>query len=136
MPYKINWYIPQRVIHAEYIGDVVNADIEAISREVIPMLEAGITPLYFIANIEQSERISANPIKNRQDFAFVSDPRLEFVISCGYLHPIASFFMTIIRQTVSYQHKHFATFDEAIAFLKKHDPSLEPSKDTPHAISG
>ena len=136
MPFQVEWLIQDRIIHVKYQGDVSQPDITGITAEVERFIEAGTAPLYYIADLREIERVSGNPLKDRRNFTFVSHTKMGYVISCGHLHPMAAFFAATMRQVLrfQFQYKHFQTFEDGVTFLKHHDPSLEPSKDTSHAI--
>lgn len=126
MPQQVDWYIPNRIIHVRYQGDVTYADIIGITNATEQLIESGVAPLYFIADLREIEKVSGNPLKNRRNFAFVSHPKIKYVLSCGYLHPMAAFFATTMRHLLQFQfdYKHFQDFEDAMQFLYNLDPTL------------
>lgn len=126
MPCEIKWLLPQRVIYVRYYGDLTQADITALSQDIEAYLAEGVAPLYYVADV-QIARVSANPVKNRRDFAYIANPKINYVLSCGRLNPIMSFFASVITQAVRFQYRHFETLEEGLAFLRQHDSTLDLS---------
>jgi hypothetical protein len=126
MSFTVDWYIVGRVIKVQIAGDVTLSDIEAISQQLIVLLDAGTAPLVHVMgdlaamqnyppNLKEMQRVSQ---------PHVSHPRTGWILMYGMTSPLVNFIASTILQLARIRTRMVSSEAEAIAFLREHDESL------------
>lgn len=129
MAYEISWLIDERLILITFTGVLTREDLYAVSEAAFTMAESGTAPVHSITDgthltsveigIDDLRKIMENRSYKSGWSVTVTPGRME------------RFLASIANQLFRMKSRHFATFEEAIAFLKDIDPTLPEISDLP-----
>jgi hypothetical protein len=124
MPYRIDWFIPGRVIYRRLWGVVTEDDLRAYYKKFSDLLEAGNAPIHLIVNDGRLEQMPFKASLNTKHLQINRHPSLGWSISIGQLHFVLRWLTVLPRKLRLTRWQWFKTLEEAKNFLKKRDPTL------------
>jgi hypothetical protein len=127
MPYKTSWFIEQRAVQIELIGEVTLEDMAAYSAILHDdYLEKGEAPVHMVFNLQNLQRFPSQvlAIKKTSDL-YMHHPALGWAIFVGINNPLMSFLANTVAQTLKIKSQQAKTLDEALEKLKRIDPQLK-----------
>jgi len=123
---NIHWLIENRIIYVKRPSTVSIENLTQDSEQIIALLEAGNAPIHIINDALDVSMNPNNALLIRKATPFLDNPNLGWFITIT-ANPIISFLGSIIpqmRMNNSSNVKIVKTSDEALKFLRKHDPSI------------
>jgi len=102
---------------------------------LVELLDAGTAPVHVLlrSDIEQPPTLRLDVA--RSVFGGLAHPVLGYVLLINRQKPLVEFVATILGRFFGVKYKFFPTLDEAIAFLKAEDPSIDWSQLDESALS-
>lgn len=128
MAYKVSWHLEGRIVHFLLTGNLTIEELAAGSNEIEQLFDEGTAPIHMISEVRDLGRYPMQIFQLKEAIRFVNRPELGWTAVVGLKGPsavIANVFSKIART----RQKPFDTLEEAIAFLKEQDSSLEDAID-------
>jgi hypothetical protein len=129
MPYAMDWYIPGAIVLSEYSGAVTKDEIRESTLELIKLLASTERPLVHTVT-DISEVTEALPLT--QVIGAIREtnfkPANGWHITVGEKSPMVKFVSNLSRQLLRMRTRTFDTMEEALAFLRETDSSIDWSK--------
>lgn len=127
MAYNISWYIPKRVVHATFMGEITLAEAETASELTAQLIGDGDPPMvHLIADTTRLERFPTNlNLLNRSASKHLWQPKLGWTIVIS-TNSTTRFISGIITQVARVRFRMFPTLEDGMAFLADQDSSLNP----------
>ena len=125
MGIEMQWYVPQKIVHGDIIGDISLEDIQNSSRELQEMFAQSDSPLVHVLSNESqvgSLPISLNMLSEAADF--MRHPQMGWMITYGTDNRMAKFMLSMISGIARVRHRRFATLEESLEFLVSVDTTL------------
>ena len=126
MPSEVMWYYPERVLFIRFHGNLTENEI-ADGHAYILNLLASIRhddPVHFIYDAQYLKNASANILKLRDIAkALTESTQLGWVISV-HNSSLVRIVAATVDQLFGKHARHYATVEDAIAFLQKDDETL------------
>lgn len=125
MAYEISWYIPKRVVHATFMGEITLAEAEAASELTAQLIGEGDPPLvHLIADTTRLERFPTNlNLLNRSASKHLWQPKLGWTIVIS-TNSTTRFISGIITQVARVRFRMFPTLNDGLSFLTDQDATL------------
>lgn len=126
MPYRQGWYIEQRILVCYIWGTLTLHDLNIMWTAGAHLLDAGTSPVHIIAFDSEIEHAPRN-LQTLRDMSgkIGQHPHVGWVINIGYQNPFASFVSGVLAKLFGVPYRRFATFDEAVAFLRINDLTID-----------
>jgi len=133
--YNISWYIPKRVVHATFMGEITLSEAETASELTAQLIGDGDPPMvHLIADTTRLERFPTNlNLLNRSASKHLWQPKLGCLWQpkLGWTIVISTnsttrFISGIITQVARVRFRMFPTLEDGMAFLADQDSSLNP----------
>ncbi|HUN07644.1 MAG TPA: hypothetical protein PLQ56_13635 [Aggregatilineales bacterium] len=127
MAYNISWYIPKRVVHATFMGEITLSEAETASELTAQLIGDGDPPMvHLIADTTRLERFPTNlNLLNRSASKHLWQPKLGWTIVIS-TNSTTRFISGIITQVARVRFRMFPTLEDGMAFLADQDSSLNP----------
>ncbi len=129
MPIQSNWYVPKAVVFSRFSGAPTEDEIIQNGYNIIDLIETCDTPLIHI--IVDTTAVTASPPLPATIRAAKSSPKHEragWLVTIGEQNPIIKFASSVSRQLLQVRTQNFDTLEEAIAFLKSVDETIDWSQ--------
>jgi hypothetical protein len=129
MPYSMEWYIPGAIIFSNYSGYVTREEMRQSMIELTELMAT--TDRQIVHTIsEVSEVTEALPLKQVMDVMREANykPSNGWAITVGEKKPMVKFVSNLARQLLRMRTRTFDTMEEALAFLREVDSSIDWSK--------
>jgi hypothetical protein len=125
--YNISWYIPKRVVHATFMGEITLSEAETASELTAQLIGDGDPPMvHLIADTTRLERFPTNlNLLNRSASKHLWQPKLGWTIVIS-TNSTTRFISGIITQVARVRFRMFPTLEDGMAFLADQDSSLNP----------
>lgn len=125
MAYNITWYIPKRVVHATFMGEITLSEAETASELTAQLIGEGDPPLvHLIADTTRLERFPTNlNLLNRSASKHLWQPKLGWTIVIS-TNSTTRFISGIITQVARVRFRMFPTLEDGMKFLADQDSSL------------
>lgn len=125
MGYEISWYVPGRVVLAEFIGTITPEEAQAASAQTAEFIQKGEPPLvHLIADTTRLERFPTNlNLLNRSASKHLWQPKLGWTIVVS-TNSTTRWISGIITQVARVRFRMFPTFGDGVRFLADQDPTL------------
>ncbi len=124
MPFRLDWYVPQRVIVMQVWGDISSAEIGEQDMALGQMLDSGSAPVHIIGDDRQVQRTPHNPGDLWRFVRHImAHPSLGWIILVGETNPIAGFLTYSFFTGFGFQYRRMQSSEEALAFLQVKDSS-------------
>ncbi|MBA3874826.1 MAG: hypothetical protein H0X30_37335 [Anaerolineae bacterium] len=122
---EISWYIPGRVVKAEFSGDINLQEAEAASELATQFIQSGEPPLvHLLADATKLERFPTNlNLLNRSASKHLWQPKLGWTIVIS-TNSTTRFISGIITQVARVRFRMFPTYSEGLNFLADQDSTL------------
>ncbi|MBE2268894.1 MAG: hypothetical protein IAE80_11730 [Anaerolinea sp.] len=125
MPYQIRWVVPQRVILTTMIGTVTRPELERYIDEIRSEIRKGQKPVYHISNSLMLDKVELS-LKAFQELlksiSMFNELGMQVDINN---HALNKMLASFAGQFVKVRTRTVTTPAEAIALLKRTDPTLE-----------
>jgi len=132
MSITVEWFIEHRIIKIVMNGDFTTVDLNHASNECVRLMNciptnenASPTVHFILDNTHIGDTKSAVLGMYKSSAPLLKDKRMGWMIVYGKNNPMTQYAGTIISQIARSRFRIFSTYDEAIAFLKSNDESLE-----------
>lgn len=125
MPYRMTWIVPKHVLLTTFSGLVTQEELQQFIIDIRNQLHQGTPPLYHISNSLAMEKVGMSLkaltglVKSVRLFA-----TLELQIDINHRGGINTFFAALAPQMVGIDARTVTSLDDAIALLKKVNPTL------------
>ena len=130
MAYEISWLVENQVIHVAISGDVTIDSLEAMTTEVVRLIDGSNTPcVHLLINDEYVKNIPKQILKLLNTSQSLWHPRRGWLIIYGTDNKLFRFLTQMLSRMINLKHRRFVTREEAFAFLQSVDATL-PSLDT------
>jgi hypothetical protein len=125
MAYKVAWYIEGRVLYI-HGPDVLSLEtISQINDDAIQYLDTGTSRIHLVVDA-RSVRVMPHNLVELRKVSRLMDHFLIGWIAVITSDPVVSFLASAIPQMLTRSHSRVVSdFDDAIAFLKETDPSID-----------
>jgi hypothetical protein len=123
VPHKLEWLQDKRIIHEILIGQLDLNSSMAAAAETEKMLKEGIAPVHLIVDVTQMDKGLTNIRSVNSVNDYMKDPKLGWVVVVG-ANTVVKFISSIVSQVTRFRLSNANTVADAVAFLKKQDPSL------------
>jgi hypothetical protein len=123
--HEISWYIPGRVVHAKFTGEISLPEAEAASELTAQLLQSGDPPLvHLIADTTKLDRFPTNlNLLNRSASKHLWQPKLGWTIVIS-TNSTTRFISGIITQVARVRFRMFPTLEDGLKFLADQDVTL------------
>jgi hypothetical protein len=123
MAHKMYWQIEKRLIMLVYDGEVDNAEMEIVNRELERFLSQGVKPVHLISDDTRVTKLNTNLNSIIKTFSVLHQPGWGYIVTIGSSIRTRFFFNTL-KVLLNMNMVLFPSQEEAIANLKKLDSSL------------
>jgi hypothetical protein len=125
MGYKISWYIPERVVLAQFTDTITLEEAEAASDQVAQFIQDGKPPLvHLIADATKMDRFPTNlNLLNRSASKHLWQPNLGWTIVIT-TNSTTRWISGIITQVARVRFRMFPTLQDGLRFLTDQDSTL------------
>lgn len=124
MPYKISWLVEKRVLYTEFEGVITSEELGNFITDMTSMMEEGTPLVHHISNSLQLERVTFSLAGARSMAgAFKLTKMLGWQIDINQ-NQLNRMFADILSQFARVRSRTVLTYDDAIAFLKENDETL------------
>jgi hypothetical protein len=117
MPFEINWYQDQRIIHLRFYGDITIEDVGESTRAVNTFVQSGVPLVHNIEDMTDVTKFPNNIVKISQQITPIDNTLMGWTIIVG-ANQIVTFIASTVSQLAQARFRAVKTFDEAAAFLK------------------
>lgn len=137
MPIRHQWIIPKRVIYVRWHGEITVAETQKANFETARFLAEGIPPIHMLR--DDSAVTTIPPVTLRQildTLKAVRNPDFGWAVTIGYSNPFIGTLTNLYSKFTRIRIHRTKTLEEALAFLKQADVSLnldEVQWDIPHS---
>lgn len=131
MPLRITWLVPDKVVSLELLEFVSRADALELGEQIGARLdESSNPPVHVVVDYSAATYIPTNlgflshiarPIK--------ASSRMGYALILSNRSPLMATIATLVCQMVGIDARTVKSTDEALAFLKTHDPALAAKLD-------
>lgn len=127
MPIEISWYIPLRVIRAHIYGEITAKDLTTFPTKGRQCTFSGITPVHCLLDDADAmpPRFTIRQFHDLLKFRMQEGERIGWVIGVGQTNMLANVMIPLLTKTMGLRFKRVYTMEDAIAFLKQEDPTIE-----------
>lgn len=125
MSYTVSWLIENRVIQVKNEGILTLEDLRAEDREVQAFLESGTAPIHIISDNTQLDRIPQGISAMKETLEGLRHPNIAWVVNIQSSNHIIRYLATVIARIMGVHFTQVSTMDEAIAFICKHDATVD-----------
>ncbi len=126
MPYTIWWEVEGHILYASYSGDVTVDELTAAMKDLdVEMTSHGgpfVNMITDMRNVQRQPSLTEVLGVIRQ---FETSEQLGWSLNVGDSNPLLRFMTTIAGQLMHQRMRSFDTPEEALAFLKENDPSID-----------
>ncbi len=126
MPVKTQWYVPETVIYVQFWGETTVADMQQYIDDAYRLSDLSSRSLVHV--IADTSRVTKG-INIKEVMKTVSNvkphPKAGWNITVGEKDKIIRFTTDVARQLLRLRTRSFNTIDEAVAFLKDIDHSID-----------
>lgn len=129
MPHKAQWYIPNRLVFIRLNGDFDFRDFDALNQDLKSMLDAGEKPIHMIFDDSGVDKIPTQLSEVENALEFNRHLSLGWMVSVGEASPLVNYMIPMVTKITGAKFLRVDTFEEALAFIKKHDPSIAVTSD-------
>lgn len=129
MPIRSDWLVPNTVILTRYWGESSEEEMIGNSHDTIAMIDSCDTP--FVHIIVDSTAVTAVPplpVTIRTAKASPRHERAGWLLTIGGQNTVVKFAMSVARQLLQVRTQNFDTLEDAIAFLKTMDETIDWSQ--------
>jgi hypothetical protein len=125
MPITHQWIIPQRVIYVRWYGEISIADAHEANRNTARFLEEGIAPVHMLRDDSAITKIPhVTPRQAFDALKAVRDPRFGWAVNIGYSNALVRNLINLYSKFTRIRIHRVEKLEEALAFLKQADESL------------
>jgi hypothetical protein len=125
MEYKLDWYLPKRVLMLTISGDVSLKDLELFNGSVMNYLEEGIAPVHLVSIGHNIRRVPTNLIQIKQVVTYIQDPKIGWTIIVQEKpNPLTGFIASVATQAAGVKIRHVKSVVDGLEALKRLDQSL------------
>jgi hypothetical protein len=124
MPYKLTWYLSERILLAECEGTMTTDEVRDFARRGVEMVSTGKPLVHFIIDFRLLEGVESIPQALRALQQNPPHPDMGWVVVVGMLNPAPKLFMDMAAMVLRMRYQRCDTLDRARAFLKERDTSL------------
>lgn len=126
MPVKTQWYVPDAVIYVQFWGETTVEDMQQYIHDAYQLSDLSSRSLVHV--IADSSRVTKG-INIKEVMKTISNvkphPKAGWNITVGEKDKIIRFTTDVARQLLRLRTRSFNTIDEAVAFLKDIDHSID-----------
>jgi hypothetical protein len=127
MPYKLEWHVPSKVVHAEFLGVFTIEEMTECNIKIRDeYLDKGDKPVHIIFELENviSYPTQVLQVKKVSDI-YMQHPSLGWVQLVGIKNPLLGFLANTVAQTLRLHTQQAKSMTEAMERLTHIDPTLE-----------
>jgi hypothetical protein len=125
MAYDISWLIENRIIHIIINGDVNSDALNAMTDDVMRLLDENHTPqVHLLINDKQIKVVPKQILKMLNSSRSLRHPRLGWLIIYGTDNKLFRFLTQMLSRMINLKQRRFLTQEEAITFLQTVDATL------------
>lgn len=129
MPFKVAWYVENRVILTRYTGVITVEDIHLQMSQTKELIHQGTPLIHSIIDLSQIEKWPPLNVVNEFRSTDISDLRTKMGWSIIVANNVILKFGTALFTPIfKLRQRVFSTVDEALAFLQQEDSTLPPLK--------
>lgn len=127
MPIDLSWVILSRIVRIHIYDDVPLDLLRVLADQSAEYTAAGIAPVHFLLDDQNADPPPANVkvLANAYGVIKTDITKVGWVIGIGQPHPIAKIVVPLFMNILKVKFMRVDTTEEAIAFLKKQDSTLE-----------
>lgn len=120
------WLIKNRIIYAHGSGLVTNDDIQQHAQRVIALLDEGIAPVHIVLDSAPDFQIQRADLRSGvANLRFLRHPALGWSVQVLVRNRALGFISTLIARFTRVSYKTMQTREDAFAFLKRVDTSID-----------
>ena len=124
MPYKVNWYVENRVLRVRAIGDFSEQEFMESSQEVQVLIHQCASPVIFLLDFSELAKIAFTISALKMLNQFRAEARsVEWLIVVSS-NVVYSFFGTLGGKVISLPVVVFKTQEEADSFIARQAPDI------------
>jgi hypothetical protein len=128
MPITHRWIIPQRVIYVTWYGEITLTDAHEANRNTARFIEEGIAPVHMLRDDSGITKIpNVTPRQTLAALHSVRDPRFGWAVNIGHSNAFVRTLTDLYSKFTRIRIQRAETLEEALAFLKQADESLNLS---------
>jgi hypothetical protein len=124
MPYTMNWYLPERIVHSVGTGVMVLADVRGFLDDGYAMIDQGKPLVHLIVDISSVGKVESIPQSLRMVRGSTIHPNMGWVIFVGRMNPVVTLLANLAGAIIQSRYRRCDTLDDALEFLKERDASL------------
>lgn len=129
MPFKVAWYVENRVILTRYTGVITVDDIHLQMNQTKELIHQGTPLIHSIIDLSQIEKWPPLNVVNEFRSTDISELRTKMGWSIIVANNVILKFGTALFTPIfKLRQRVFSTLDEALAFLQQEDSTLPPLK--------
>ncbi len=129
MPFKSAWYVEGQVIYTRVWGAITSEELHANILDVQQHYYEQSTQLFvhqLVDNRAVSQQLSGRDMVSAMPKT--PHPRAGWSLIIGQVHPVARFLSDVAMQVIRLRFRFYKTPEEAIAFLKEADNTIDWDK--------
>lgn len=128
MPYEMKWYVENRVIYAHVWGNTTIDEMRDFGALMLSLVEAGTPPIYYIFDGTDIQKMPMNFSQSKDALRFARHEAMGGIIGIGRSNPLVQTLSMVLTRLFRVNYRQLPTFQDAIAFLKDHDQTIDWSQ--------
>ncbi len=125
MPYELKWYVDNRIIYARVWGKTTSDEMQDFGALMLSLVESGTPPIYYIFDGTGIQQMPVNFTQAKDALKFARHEAMGGIIAIGRSNPLVQTLSAVMTRIFRVNYRQLPTFDDAIAFLKEHDHSID-----------
>lgn len=129
MPYVIDWHVENHIIYARHWGKATKEDLRSFILDIHRF--ASQSDKVLVHTISDTSEVTENlTLKDTLEVVreVGAHPRIGWSITIGEKNIIEKFISSVARQLFKIRQRSFDSFEEAVAFLKEMDTTIDWDK--------
>lgn len=131
MSYQVSWFQEPRILYVRYYGKLTAEDIHEANSQALIHLDAATTPpvhtLVNVIDMTELGFVFKDVLKDEAVINVSSHKKLGWVVYFNKQNPIYTFMANVVGQSYEEKVKFLDTEAEAVSFLQRIDPTLNPA---------
>ncbi len=124
MPYQLEWRVPDRVIAIRVTDELALNEIETGSRELIPLLDAGIAPVHICIDISPMRSYPFRVSTLADSSKYLRHQHVGWLVICGVSSLVLEQVIAALAKLTRVRCRIVSSKSEAFRFLADQDPTV------------
>lgn len=124
MAHDIRWYVMGRVLYVRLWGTILVEEGQQVSDQSSQMLNSGQPLVHIILNSAELEKIPTSISQLQKTMQVYQHPSMGWLVEMGSSNPFVKFVSVMLARLYRVRYRRAATLDEAVAFLKTRDATV------------